>query len=89
MSQNPIDPGIPGLNSGAAWVALYEDNHLIAVNKQAGEIVQGDKTGDVPMSDRIAEYIRVKYGKPGDAFIGVGAAGTPANNSRIGVNTPV
>jgi 23S rRNA pseudouridine1911/1915/1917 synthase len=71
MSQNPTNPGNPGLKSGDAWVALYEDNHLIAVNKQAGEIVQGDKTGDIPMSDRIAEYIRVKYGKPGDAFIGV------------------
>jgi 23S rRNA pseudouridine1911/1915/1917 synthase len=71
MSQNPTNPGLKSGGAGAAWVALYEDNHLIAVNKQAGEIVQGDKTGDVPMSNRIAEYIRVKYGKPGDAFIGV------------------
>ena len=74
MSQNPTNPGYPGLKSGDtgdAWVALYEDNHLIAVNKQSGEIVQGDKTGDIPLSEKVAEYLRVKYEKPGDAFIGV------------------
>ena len=49
---------------------LYEDNHLVAVNKKPGEIVQGDKTGDTPLSDIIKEYIRVKYKKPGDAFLG-------------------
>jgi 23S rRNA pseudouridine1911/1915/1917 synthase len=49
---------------------LYEDNHLIAVNKMPSEIVQGDKTGDEPMSDRIKEYLRVKYEKPGEAFLG-------------------
>ena len=50
---------------------LFEDNHLIAVNKQSGEIVQGDKTGDIPLSADVAEFLRVKYEKPGDAFIGV------------------
>jgi len=50
---------------------LYEDNHLIAVNKQAGQIVQGDKTGDIPLSALVAEYLRITYKKPGDAFIGV------------------
>jgi len=49
---------------------LYEDNHLIAINKEPGEIVQGDKTGDEPMSDRLKEYLRVKYDKPGEAFLG-------------------
>lgn len=50
---------------------LYEDNHLIAVNKQAGQIVQGDKTGDVPLSDLVKQYVKVKYNKLGDVYIGV------------------
>lgn len=50
---------------------LYEDNHLIAVLKYAGEIVQGDKTGDQPLSAYVAEFLKAKYEKPGDAFIGV------------------
>lgn len=50
---------------------LYEDNHFIIVNKRPSEIVQGDKTGDVPLSDVVREYIRVKYEKPGAAFLGV------------------
>jgi len=50
---------------------LFEDNHLIIINKLAGEIVQGDKTGDQPLSGLVAEYLRLKYEKPGDAFIGV------------------
>jgi 23S rRNA pseudouridine1911/1915/1917 synthase len=50
---------------------LYEDNHLIAVNKLPGQIVQGDKTGDKPLSEMVAAYIKEKYKKPGDAFIGV------------------
>jgi 23S rRNA pseudouridine1911/1915/1917 synthase len=50
---------------------LYTDNHLIAVQKRAGEIVQGDKTGDVPLSAIVADYLKVKYNKPGDAFVGV------------------
>ncbi len=50
---------------------LYEDNHLIIVNKKVGEIVQGDKTGDEPLSSIVAKYIALKSGKPGDAFIGV------------------
>ena len=50
---------------------LFEDNHLIIVNKLAGEIVQGDKTGDEPLSHLVAEYLKAKYQKPGDAFIGV------------------
>lgn len=49
---------------------LYEDNHLIVVNKKAGDIVQGDKTGDAPLSDHVKEYIKNKYDKPGDVFLG-------------------
>ncbi len=50
---------------------LYEDNHLIAVNKQPGEIVQGDKTGDVPLGESVKAYIKEKYQKPGAVFLGV------------------
>ena len=50
---------------------LYEDNHLIAVNKAPGEIVQGDKTGDKPLSDILKDYIKAKYNKPGEVFLGV------------------
>lgn len=50
---------------------LYEDNHLIIVNKASGEIVQGDKTGDKPLSDIVKEYLKVKYNKPGNVFCGV------------------
>lgn len=50
---------------------LYEDNHIIIVNKEPGEIVQGDKTGDRPLSDIVAEYLKAKYNKPGNVFVGV------------------
>lgn len=50
---------------------LYEDNHIIAVNKTCSEIVQGDKTGDTPLSDTVKAYIKEKYHKPGDVFLGV------------------
>ena len=50
---------------------LYEDNHLIAVNKRVGDIVQGDKTGDLPLSEHVKEYIKVKYDKPGQVYLGV------------------
>ena len=50
---------------------LYEDNHLIVVNKKAGEIVQGDKTGDVPLSEKVKAYIKEKYNKPSEVFLGV------------------
>lgn len=50
---------------------LYEDNHIIIVSKAAGEIVQGDKTGDRPLSDMVKAYIKAKYHKPGDVFLGV------------------
>ena len=50
---------------------VYEDNHIIIVNKQSGEIVQGDKTGDRPLSDLVKDYIKEKYQKPGAVFLGV------------------
>ena len=50
---------------------IYEDNHLIAVAKKAGDIVQGDKTGDVPLSDMVKAYLKEKYHKPGEVFLGV------------------
>lgn len=50
---------------------LYEDNHLIIVNKRPGDIVQGDKTGDTPLSEVVKEYIKVKYNKPGNVYLGV------------------
>jgi 23S rRNA pseudouridine1911/1915/1917 synthase len=50
---------------------LYEDNHIIAVNKRASDIVQGDKTGDKPLGEFIKAYIKKKYNKPGEVFLGV------------------
>ncbi|TYA59278.1 RluA family pseudouridine synthase [Formosa maritima] len=50
---------------------LYEDNHIIIVNKRAGDIVQGDKTGDKPLSDVVKDYIKDKYNKPGNVYLGV------------------
>ena len=50
---------------------LYEDNHLIVVNKRAGDIVQGDKTGDQPLSDIVKAYLKDKYNKPGNVYLGV------------------
>ena len=50
---------------------LFEDNHLVIVNKKSGDIVQGDKTGDKPLSDVVKEYIKEKYNKPGEVFLGV------------------
>ena len=50
---------------------IYEDNHLIAVTKRSGEIVQGDKTGDKPLSEEIKSYLKTKYKKPGNVFLGI------------------
>ena len=50
---------------------LHEDNHIIVVNKRVGDIVQGDKTGDKPLSDVVKEFIKDKYNKPGEVFLGV------------------
>ena len=50
---------------------IYEDNHIIIVNKRAGDIVQGDKTGDEPLSEVVKSYIKNKYNKPGNVYLGV------------------
>ncbi len=50
---------------------LYEDNHIIAVNKGSSDIVQGDKTGDTPLSELVKAYLKQKYNKPGEVFLGV------------------
>jgi 23S rRNA pseudouridine1911/1915/1917 synthase len=49
---------------------LYEDNHLIVVNKRVGDLVQGDKTGDKPLLEIVKEYLKTKYNKPGEVFLG-------------------
>ncbi len=54
-----------------ADIVLFEDNHLLIVNKAAGEIVQGDKTEDVPLSEKAKDYIKAKYNKPGAVYLGV------------------
>lgn len=58
MPESPID-------------ILYEDNHLLIINKKSGQIVQGDKTGDIPLSDLIKNYIKERDAKPGNVFLGV------------------
>ena len=50
---------------------IFEDNHLIAVNKRSSDIVQGDKTGDIPLSEQIKDFLRVKYDKHGNVYCGV------------------
>lgn len=50
---------------------LFEDNHIIAINKKSSEIVQGDKTGDIPLVDKVKDFVRVKYNKPGKVFVGL------------------
>jgi 23S rRNA pseudouridine1911/1915/1917 synthase len=49
---------------------LYEDNHLIVINKASGTLVQGDKTGDIPLNELVKSYIKTKYNKPGDVYLG-------------------
>ena len=50
---------------------LYEDNHLIVINKKSGDIIQGDKTGDRPLSELVKEYLKITYAKPGNVYLGV------------------
>jgi 23S rRNA pseudouridine1911/1915/1917 synthase len=50
---------------------VYEDNHLIAINKPSGVLVQGDKTGDLPLAEHVKAYIKKKYNKPGDVYLGI------------------
>lgn len=64
---------IHGINKGSIWEEqiAYEDNHILVVNKLPSEIVQGDKTGDMPLSEKIMHYIKVRDHKPGNVFCGV------------------
>jgi 23S rRNA pseudouridine1911/1915/1917 synthase len=62
---------IQGSNQSPTIEVLYEDNHVIVVNKKPSDIVQGDKTGDVTLPDLIKEYLKEKYDKPGNVFCGV------------------
>ncbi len=57
--------------NAANLLVLYEDNHLLIVNKRPGDIVQGDKTGDKPLSEHAKDYIKKKYDKPGAVYLGV------------------
>ncbi|MBR9914048.1 MAG: RluA family pseudouridine synthase [Algicola sp.] len=59
------------LSNASNLKVLYEDNHIIIVNKRAGDIVQGDKTGDTPLSDVVKEFLKNKYNKPGNVYLGV------------------
>lgn len=64
------NPNVPRSNISNIDV-LFEDNHLIVVNKRAGDIVQGDKTGDIPLSEIVKSYLKEKYSKPGNVYLGV------------------
>ena len=50
---------------------IYEDNHIIAINKACGEVVQGDKTGDETIIDKVKHFLKVKYNKPGNVYLGL------------------
>ena len=50
---------------------LYEDNHLIIINKLPGELVQGDETGDITLADKVKEYLKITYNKPGNVYLGI------------------
>jgi 23S rRNA pseudouridine1911/1915/1917 synthase len=60
-----------GLKKESDFTVIYEDNHLLVVNKASGVLVQGDATGDIPLVERCKEYIKTKYKKPGAVFLGV------------------
>ena len=78
--------------SDIAQRILFEDNHILIVNKLPSEIVQGDKTGDVSLLDDVKSYIKVKYNKPGEVFAGFGntekfafaeCSSTPTQSSKV------
>ena len=71
VRKNNTDPFLKGIRSTSKNLdILYEDNHLIAINKRPGDIVQGDKTGDEPLNEIVKAYIKEKYQKPGAVFLG-------------------
>ena len=59
------------LSNKANLQVLHEDNHIIIINKRVGDIVQGDITGDKPLSEVVKEYLKIKYQKPGNVYLGV------------------
>src|SRR5438128_1757650 len=59
------------MHAKGSFSVIYEDNHLLVVNKAAGVLVQGDETGDIPLAELCKEYIKKKYNKPGAVFMGV------------------
>lgn len=59
------------MTTASSIEVLYEDNHIIAINKKPSDIVQGDKTGDEPLSEKVKQFLRAKYDKPGEVFCGV------------------
>ena len=66
------EPGFDPIKEFEAYfTVIFEDNHLIAVNKKNGVLVQGDETGDKPLSEHVKEYLKKKYNKPGNVFAGV------------------
>ncbi len=69
MNVSSIDE--PLMDKSIADLILFEDNHILVVNKLPSQIVQGDKTGDIPLSELLKEYLRQKYSKPGEVFLGV------------------
>lgn len=71
MQEAPIQGNGGNIEAMTLTRILYEDNHLLIYNKQPGEIVQGDKTGDTPLSEEIKRYIKSMYNKPGEVFLGV------------------
>ena len=68
---NSIKKGIKIISNPENLQVLHEDNHIIIINKRSGDIVQGDKTGDTPLSDVVKSYIKKKYNKPGAVYLGV------------------
>ena len=70
MKRNSIKP-LPVLDRLSAENILLEDNHIIVINKLPSQIVQGDKTGDKPLADLVKDYLKIKYNKSGEVFLGV------------------
>jgi 23S rRNA pseudouridine1911/1915/1917 synthase len=70
VQSDSVSKGVAASNKDNLQI-LHEDNHIIVINKRVGDIVQGDKTGDKPLSNIVKEYIKDKYNKPGDVYLGV------------------
>ncbi|RNC90329.1 MAG: RluA family pseudouridine synthase [Allomuricauda sp.] len=71
MKDQHLGPSRSQKSNASNLDVLFEDNHLIVINKRPGDIIQGDKTGDTPLSDIVKAYLKVKYDKPGNVYLGV------------------